>query len=372
MLRVLHLITSLRVGGAERQLLTLLRAFDRDRIDHTVAVLQSPGALESEVEALDVPLVRLGHRRRNAARTIARTRGLVQSRRIDVVHAHMLLGADYARFARIMGARARVVFTEHQQIEARSGRQRRLERFLRRWTALKITVSDAQREQVLRLEGYPPDTVTTIPNSVVSEEFLVPDGTREQTREELGFDEDAVVIGNVANHIEQKCLDRLIRGFDSVAAQDSRAHLLLVGDGDLHASLRGLASSTRHGGRIHFVGRRRDVPRVLAAMDVFATTSRWEGMPINLLEAMTSGLPSVNMAVGGIPSVITHDREGLLVDEGDEVALSEALLSLVVDPDHRRALGERARERALTDHSASVNVERLAAIYARLKNGEAR
>jgi len=242
---------------------------------------------------------------------------------------------------------------------------------LRNWTALKITVSDAQREQVLRLEGYPPDAVTTIPNSVVSDDFLVSLDARAQAREELGFDDDDVVIGNVANHIEQKCVDRLIRSFAAVATRDERARLLLVGDGNLHESLRALARSTDHGERIVFAGRRRDVPRMLAAMDVFATTSRWEGMPINLLEAMTVGLPSVNMAVGGIPSVVTHDREGLLVDPDDERALAEALACLVVDAGRRDALGEGARKRALDAHSAAVNVDHLAAIYAQLTSVEA-
>jgi glycosyltransferase involved in cell wall biosynthesis len=120
----------------------------------------------------------------------------------------------------------------------------------------------------------------------------------------------------------------------------------MVGTGPLSSELANVAKELRIDDRVHFLGMRDDVYELLAGLDVFAMSSRFEGLPIALLEAMSAHLPVVATSVGGIPEVVTSGTTGILVRPGDPAALAHAIQGLLDDPDRRERLGDAAASRA--------------------------
>lgn len=364
--RILHLIHKVDIGGAERQLLTSLKAFDPERFEHRVGLLFRRGELYPEIEALGLPTVEFHLRTRSLPFAIKRLVEYLRREQVDVVHAHLHLIAIYARIAARIAGTPACVYTEHSDVGRRPLHWRLVERSLVPWTSYKLTVSEIQRQLTIEREGFPPDRVEWIANSVRVDDFAADPRARVAIREELGIPSDAQVIGNISNMRKLKRLDVLIDAFARLAPQRPMLWLLLVGDGADRADLLARAATSGVGDRIVMPGPRLDVAALLQAMDLFAISSHSEGLPINLLEAMAARLPALATRVGAIPDVLTHERSGLLVDAGDDEAFGRELEKLVDDSDLRARLIETGYAHVRSHYDASVNARRLEEIYASL------
>jgi glycosyltransferase involved in cell wall biosynthesis len=219
-----------------------------------------------------------------------------------------------------------------------------------------ISVSRRDLDDLVRLHFAVRDRASHVGNAVDASRFA--GGDRAVARERLGMDRGAYVVGTVSRLVPQKSVADLVDAIDLCPS----AHLLVVGDGPERAALERRA--TRHGGRIRFLGSRRDVPAILPAFDVFALSSRWEGEPIALLEAMAAGLPCVATATEGAREVLDHGV-GLLTPIGDSRSLGVALEQLACDPGRRRALAE-AGSREVAGRSWAGVAEKVAGVYGRL------
>lgn len=193
-------------------------------------------------------------------------------------------------------------------------------------------------------------------------------------RAELGIGQDASIVTAVGHAVPVKGWDVLIRAFAVVAARMSQCRLLLVGglDGPTERETAASLKSTVHDlgldGRVRFLGRRNDIPRILAASDVFAFPSRSEGQGMALLEAMATGLPCVAARVGGIPETLAHDRNGLLFEREDAQDLSGKLWMLLSDRALRQRLSQAARRDVQAYSLEKVN-ERVLGLYRMLLEG---
>jgi glycosyltransferase involved in cell wall biosynthesis len=140
-------------------------------------------------------------------------------------------------------------------------------------------------------------------------------------------------------------------------------HFPVVGDGPLRQDLEVRAAQLRLQERVHFLGFRPDARELVSLLDVLVVPSLSEGAPLVILEAMMAGVPVVASAIGGIPDLIRHDREGLQVPPNDPMALSQAILSLLQDPVHARRLGEAGRRRAASQFRYATMLQKIEAIY---------
>ncbi|HKY67879.1 MAG TPA: glycosyltransferase, partial [Acidimicrobiales bacterium] len=357
-IRVLMLTKGLGRGGTERLIVGAARLADRTRVHLEVAyLLPWKDAFVPDLEALDTPVHLLDGPRTSSLAWVGRLRRLVRDREIDVVHTHMPLPAAYARLA-FPGRRPAFVHTEHNMW----GRYRPPTRWANaatyRRNARAIAVSDGVAASIR--SSVPVEVVVhgTDPRLVVRG-----DAARAAARAELGLGADALVVGTVGNFTAKKDQASLLRAVAALADRQGEVDLVLVGTGPLEDELRALAAELGIGRRTHLPGSRDDVFSLLAAFDVFALSSRFEGLPIALLEAMATGVAPVATAVGGIPEVITDGRDGLLVQPGDPVQLAAALDRLLGDHDARATIGEAARTRALSFDLANA-VRRTEAIYA--------
>jgi glycosyltransferase involved in cell wall biosynthesis len=163
-------------------------------------------------------------------------------------------------------------------------------------------------------------------------------------RRSFGIPDSAPVVGTLGRLTEIKRQDLLLRAFAQARRHHPGAHLLVVGEGPLRSELTSLGSSLGLEGAVHFAGYQSEPAKYLAALDIFALTSRSEGMPLVVLEAWAAGVPVVASAVGGLPELVREGENGLLFPSGDESALTAALVALLDDPERRRRLGRAGRQ----------------------------
>jgi glycosyltransferase involved in cell wall biosynthesis len=181
-------------------------------------------------------------------------------------------------------------------------------------------------------------------------------------RAALGFADTDVIISCVSRLVALKNHRLLLRAFSQLDPGLS-ARLLIIGDGPMREDLEQLAQTLGAADRIRFLGRRDDIPALLAISDLFALASNTEGLSCSILEAMSAGLPTVATRVGGNPELIVDGSTGFLVEPGDDTALHRHLRMLVLHPALRLQLGHAARPRAATQFSFDLMIDAYLRLY---------
>lgn len=390
--RVLMLSKGLGRGGTERLLAGTVRHLDRERFEVEVAyLLPWKDAFVTEIESAGVPVHCLDARRQLSVGWIGRLRRLVRDRGIDLVHTHMPLPAAAARLA-LRGDRPAFVHTEHNMWDRYRPPTRLANQLTYGRNGAVIAVSDGVAGSI-RPSVWPStwpsigsrvgsSARSPVPVEVVAHgidtQRLHPAGAeaRAAARRTLGLAADAPVVGTVGNFTAKKDQATLLDAAARLHGEHPGLRVVLVGSGPLEADLRARARQLGLGEAALFAGSRDDVFELLPAFDLFALSSRFEGLPIALLEAMASGVPPVVTRVGGVPEVVTagdpadpadptaERADGVLVEPGDPEALATALGKLLADPGRRAELGARAAERAAAFDLAHA-VRRIEAVYDR-------
>jgi len=346
------------MGGQERVALDLAGA--QVRRGHEVsAVSLAPlphGVLASEFQARGITLHSVPKGASFDVRTVARLARWLRASRIDVVHTHnpqpLAYGAPAGRLARAV-----VVHTKHG-VNPERGRKLWLRRVGGHLADAYVAVSDATAEVARRNRECLPGRLQVIPNGVDLEAYRPDETARRDVRAELGIPADAWLFGTVGRVSVEKDHALLVRAAGPLLGP--RVRLMIVGDGTELANVRAAARKLEPW--VTLTGVRHDIARVLASFDAFVLSSRSEGLPLALLEAMATGLPVVSTNVGGVSEVVDHGRAGLLVPAGDEDALGRSIARLIASPAEATDLGRRARARALHYDAVAV-VDRYMALY---------
>jgi glycosyltransferase involved in cell wall biosynthesis len=357
-IRLLLVVDSLEVGGAERQVVDLAVALRRGGYRVTVACSISDG-LASPLEEAGVPvrplMGRLAKRRLSLAYAW-RLRRLLREERFDLVHAHIYASTAAAAIA-TLGTGVPLVITEHTEACWQYWRARWVSRWVYWRVGRIIAVSTPIRRRLIERDDVHPDLIAIVPNAVVPT-------SEERADAPLPAElHERPLVGVVARLQPEKGVANFVKAAARVVTQFPEAHFVIAGDGPLRQELAALAEDLDLGSRVHFLGFRSDASALMRSLDVLVVPSLTEGSPLVTLEAMAAGVPVVASAVGGIPDQIRHDKEGLLVPPGDTGALGDALLELLRDPDRARRLGEAGRRRAASQFSHATMVRRIEEIY---------
>lgn len=351
-MRVLHVLHSMAFGGAEVLVHDFLRA-TREHTAQAVACLDAVGPLG---EALRHDGVRVDHLHRAEGvdlALVARLRALIADVRPDVVVAHQYTPWSYAAMAiATLPHRPPLAFVEHGRHYPDARRPKRI--VANRGAFLHVTgrvvaVCAYVKRLLVENEGIPPGRIDVIYNGVDPARFdtgVLTDDTRARLRDELAIPHEAPVATCVARLHPVKDHPTLMRAFGHAAKELPDARLLLVGAGE-QGPLRALAAELGVTDRVIFTGARRDIPAVYAASDVFAMASLSEGTSVTLLESMLLERPSAVTDVGGNPEIVERNITGLLTPRGDAESLGASLVALLRDPERRRRMGARGRERVL-------------------------
>lgn len=332
---VLHLVDTLEPGGTERVAVNLVNHLSRERFRPFLATTRREGALASEVLP-DVGRLSLGRSRTLDLGALFRLIDFVRENGIAIVHAH-----SSSVFLASLVPGVRIVWHDHFGRLGEEERPAWLWSLPARRASAVLAVSEElarwSRERLGVEAVYLPNFIPEVPPGPIPE---LPGASR---------------VVCVANLRAQKDHPTLLRAVEKVP----EAHLLLVG-ADVEPAY---AEKVRQaaGDRVTFLGSRSDVPALLRGCDIGVLSSAAEGFPLSLLEYGRAGLPAVATRVGQCPEVL--DGIGILVPPGDPGALAEAVASLLRDPDRRRELGARLKQRVRERYSASAVMERLEAVY---------
>lgn len=236
-----------------------------------------------------------------------------------------------------------------------NGPRRRMYRWINRHTDAFIAPSAAVKDSILNQGGARADDIRLIYNGLDAERFSI-GVDRAEARGELGVPLDALLVGVVGRMWPVKGHAWLVRAVRRLVDTLPDVHLVLLGDGSEEENLRALAAELGVAGHVTFAGYGRDIPRALAALDVFALPSLSEGMSNAIIEAMAAGRPVVATRVGGNPECVVDGETGFIVPPADDAALADRIGFLLTHPDRARAMGEagRARRQALFDMEEMV------------------
>lgn len=361
--RVLYLSHAFMVGGAEEMVLNLVRHLP-PRFEPMVACIHEAGPIGEEIRRTGVPFEVLGLTP-GVARPldVLRLRDALHRMSPTIVHTFLLTGSLYGRFAAMMSGVPIVIGTEVNIYENKKPLHARMERWLMNRTDAVVASAGSVKDYYVAQVGADPAAVEVIYNAVDWAQ-LQATMSRQEFRASAGVPADAPAAAIIARLTEQKA-HRVL--FESMTDPRLAAlHLIVVGDGELRDDLRSRAASLGIAGRVHFLGARRDLGNILAASDIFAMPSFWEGLPLSMVLAMGAGLPVVASRVAGIPEVVRDHVSGLLVDAGDTTQLARALAALVQDPKLRSRLGAAAREFVLPRFGVDGYVASITALYDRL------
>jgi glycosyltransferase involved in cell wall biosynthesis len=341
--KVLLLIKGLGRGGAEQLLVSTVRHADPGRFTFTVAyLLPWKDALVGELRSEGAEVRCL-----DGARGVAWTGALrALARDADLVHVHSPYPAVGARLR--LPRHLPLVYTEHNEWPRYHRATYWGNALTYRRNDHVFAVSDRVRESIRLPRGLRSRRRTRIetlhhgPDPTLLARAVEGEGARDELCEE----EDALVVGTVANLKVHKGIDVLLDAVPLVLRAEPKARFVIVGQGPLEDDLRARSSALGLNGAVRFTGFREDAARLANAFDVFVLPSLHEGLPIALLEAMSLGRPSVVTPVGGVPEVVSHREEALVVPPSDPPALAGAIVELLRDADLRARLGTNARRRA--------------------------
>jgi glycosyltransferase involved in cell wall biosynthesis len=365
-IRLMFVLTSPSRGGVEEVVLALLKRLPPSEFRLALAapreLLEAFGRDLDGVPADIEPVAAESWRNRTEVSRLAR---FIDRVRPDIVNPHLfrsvVVAAPLARWHRVPA----VVETYHGREGWRHGPIRGSfvpDGLLSRFVTRVIAVSEAARDFLVRVKGYPGDKVVVVPNGR-DLSALVPGRDRESARKDLGVDPHTPIVGVVGRLEDQKGHRYLLDAWPAVTRDFPDARLLLVGDGSRREALEAQVKALGIASSVIFTGFRADVARMLDAIDVLALPSLYEGMPLTVIEAAAMARPVVATAVDGTPEVVEHGVTGFLVPPANPPALSGALLTLLADPDRARRLGETGRQRTLERFDLTQQVEATAAAY---------
>ncbi len=365
-LRVMFILTTMPVGGAETLLVEIIRRMDRERFLPEVCCLKYLDAL-GEVIAEEVPTHTglLSHKFDIAV--LWRLTRLLRRRQIDAVVTvgtggdRMFWGRLAARLAGVpvvCSALHSTGLPDHVELP---------NRLLEPITDAFIAVAGPHGEYLTRHEGCPAEKVRVIPNGVDIEKFH-PRWPSQALLEELGIDAETPTAGIVAALRPEKHHELFLRTAALVHEQMPEARFLVVGDGALRGPLESICRELDLEQVVHFLGTRSDVAEVLSAIDVVLLTSHMEANPISILEAMACEKPVVASRVGSVPETVIEGKTGYLVAPGEADQFARRVVELLGDPDRAAAIGRTGREEVISHWSIDRTVEgyqeMIAGIYA--------
>lgn len=367
-IRVMQVIDSMHIGGAENAVVLLARGLDRSRFDVAVRCTNGLGVLAEQLmsESIDVQLA--GARKRSQRYfTPWFLWRAVRQWKADVIHTHGTPGLLHAGPLAVFGLIPPWVHTFHYgNYPLDNAKEAAAERLLSHEAAQLVAVSDAQRRSIVEQYRFHPDAMTTVINGVDANRTVSDPAVRDSRRREFGFEPEHLVVGCVAVLTRQKGITHLLNAARRIVDQDPRVRFLIAGGGPLEETLRTEARSLGLDGRVVFTGWRRDNLELLSALDVFVMSSLWEAMPLALLEAMSARRPIVVTDVGDNRMVVDGGACGVVIPPADADAIVAAVQGLIADPDGARAMAARAHARFLARFTTAQMLRQYEGIYERV------
>jgi glycosyltransferase involved in cell wall biosynthesis len=367
-IKVLHLVTSLEVGGAQHGMLLGLPRFDSDQYEHIVCSIMDRMQMASQFREAGIEVRSLGLSRKTDIGVVLRLRALLKEMRPDVLHTYLLHGNILGRLiGRLVGVP--VIIGSERTI----GQARKWGRLATRLTnpltdAVEVN-SEIGGRAIERDLGVPSEKIELVRSGLDLSVFSSAN-RRDELRSEFGVTADQHLIVYMGRLRTVKGVEFGIRAFATALEQLPNIRMVLAGEGDQRNFLGSLVSELGISEQVEFLGVRNDVPELLGAADSVLMPSLTEGFPRTAIEAMAAGKPVIATNVGGTPEAVIDGETGILVPARDSDALSAAIVRLVGDTDLQARLAQAGRKRAEKNYSVDRYVSRLDELYRRFSRTE--
>lgn len=361
-IKILYLNYSYDIGGIETWIRNACALLPQDRFETAVCSLSDCPVLAGEFKAMGVPLHVMRKKEGIDYSLIFRLKGLCGAAGVDVLHTHNAAQWFYGTFAAMGGRMVSLVHTQHSVPGDKPSRLPIALKCLASRTRAVVSVAGCVSRYLSSSVGLQESDIRLIHNGIGTERY---DGRvrKETAREMLGIPKDRLTIGAIGRFVPIEDQGNLLSAFKAVADILPGVQFVLAGDGPLQGELARCAWSLGIGEKVFFLGGQCDVPQILAALDVFVLSSLREGLPMTLLEAMASGLPSVVTEVGGNGEVMRDGETGCLVPPSNARALAGALRSVLADPDKRARYGRAARARVQEEFTLKKMIREYSYLY---------
>lgn len=361
---VMQVVYSLLCGGSERLACELALRLDPANARSSVCALTTDGPMAEALARAGVPFHVLRCAPGRQWLVMAKLYRLFREQHVDVVQTHHVKQLVYSALAaRLSGAK--LIHVEHDCWSSRVPRARRYLRALAPFCHRIVAVGESIREVLVKHIGLPASQLTVIPNGVDVTQFRPLPG---MARETLGLPAQGRLVGHVGRLEAEKDQAGLLRAFALAAYTCPDATLVIVGDGSQRGELQRAAHALGIAARVRFLGLRSDIADLLPHLDVFVLSSRSEGLPIAVLEAMACARPVVATAVGEIPKLIRSGKTGVTVEAADPKALAGALAELLSRPQEAAVMGRAARQMIEERYSLTRVISQYQELYRSLFN----
>ena len=364
--RVLHVIDSLHLGGAQEVILNIVAGADPSRFRHEVATLHGKGIYWDRLAGLGVPLHSLSPAKQIPL-YIPQLAELLRRERFDILHCHLVASNIIAKpIGKWCGVPV-IINHDHTNDPLRGQHPwlLALETWANRAANHIVAVSGSCRDFLIAREGIKPSDITLILNAIDVQKFSPGAADRDSARREFGLDFDEPVIAGVGRLNAQKNFSLFLKIAAKIVEIDPRVRFLIAGTGPEERALEAEAASLGITQNVQFLGYVSDTRRVYAAADILLMPSHFEGLPMTLLEAMAMETPVVASRLDGMAEVIEEGRDGFLVNPGDVLAFSGRIHELLNDRAMAARIGSAARGKIETRFSASRMVGEIEAVYTR-------
>lgn len=363
---ILHLMNAVSDSSIGRIIQRLVSNLGQDAYRWHVAGISGPSDMHEEFGRLGVQIIDFSDPQHGSKNLSTKIRDYIFAHDVKIVHTH----SPRTRLAIAMALRGMPnvahLATEHLLYAPRDRRWGLIYALLDRITLFPadhvVAVSNRMKRQLSAMPGLSDRRITAIQNAIDCEYYYAPE-QREACRLELGFSPVNQVIGYAGRLDRVKRLDLLIRGFSEIVAKYPEARLLIVGVGDQRPHLEALVANLGISHAVVWTGFRRDMPRLLAAMDIYIQSSVNEGLSLAILEAMVADKPIIATDVGGAKEVLEHEKTGYLINPGSSNDIRVAIDTMLNHPEKRAALADAARDHVLREFGMEKMVEGYRKIY---------
>lgn len=364
-IKVMQIINSLEIGGAERVAINIAANLDPQKFDPMILTLERLGPFSEILDRRGIEYTSLFKKPGNRLSTFFGIAGQIREKKIDIVTTHNYGALYYGSLGSRMGGCSRLLHVDHNRMYA-SKRRLLIPHKLPASLAYKlIAVSKEIKTYLIGQEGIDPQRIEIISNGI-DEALFAGDFDKKHIKARLGIPEDRIVIGTGARLVPEKGLAHLLDAVSLLRKKRGDFLLVIVGDGPLRNDLERKARDKGLGSHVTFLGQRTDLHEIIRVFDVYVLSSVSEGLPLSLLEAMAAKKAIVASSVGGIPDVIMSGHNGLLVPPGKPEALADAVEYLMDNPLKRSMLGISAYEGFREKHSAGSMADAYGLLYERM------
>ena len=317
-INILYILDDLKIGGAQQLVYTLCKHLDKNKFKIVAATLFShndpaPEPIADEIRELRIPVYRLPLSSWRDFDTMKKYKALLRKEKINIVHCHMT-PADYwgSLFTKIF-SEIPSIYTSHNTYIPYSTTQNFQTFLLNRLLSDKIiSISDSVYNNLIKNCWAPNSKIKMIFNGIDIENFY-PVSEKIRLRKKFNLPGNKFIIGNISRFEKRKGYDIFFKAAKRLLKKDKDIHFIAVGSGENEEQYREYVGNNNMGNNVSFVSAIRDIPTILNTFDIFLFTPYWgEGLPLSVLEAMSSGLPVVASNIGSNPEIITHTKNGFL------------------------------------------------------------